>query len=431
MLFSYNKLIELANLKATPEEVSSAITSIGFEVEGIENFSKVEGIKFGKVLELSKNPNDNKLTVVKIMFDNGNKIIQTTATNLKLNDVVIAFVPGSSNGEFTFSSKELKGVLSEGMLSNINEFGIKKDLLPEYMYEGIGTFNEINDLSIDPIEYLGLNDFIIEVSVLSNRSDVNSYLIMARELSSYFETEVNFNFEDLKVSGKTKNSFSFKEHELSKISLVETSENISLNMKQKMMIIKSGITLNKNDMINVSNLIFILSGQPTHVYDSEILNSKILEVKKINGKANILGNKIVEFNNSQVIFDGKEAVSVAGIVGIQKFSVSDKTKKYLFEFGIFNNYEVRKTSKMIKTNTNSGNQSGKKLGLGTKEIAIKILSILLKGNHSTVFYNYKNKPKKTFFIKYEYLNKIAGEDFRKNKKFPDLIKKLTKLGFIF
>ena len=80
MIFSEKHLRRLANI---PESISintimDAINSIGFEVEQIINFNNVDQIKFGKVLEVSKNPHSAKLNVCQI------HTIQTAAQNVKM-----------------------------------------------------------------------------------------------------------------------------------------------------------------------------------------------------------------------------------------------------------------------------------------------------------------------------------------------------------
>src|SRR5574344_897 len=97
MFFSEYKLRELANIdkKITTEEIVKAINSIGFEVKTIFKFNFVENIKFGHVLKTYPNPESEKLTVCEIKFADKIRIIQTAAKNVKSNDYVMAFIPGS------------------------------------------------------------------------------------------------------------------------------------------------------------------------------------------------------------------------------------------------------------------------------------------------------------------------------------------------
>ena len=61
MNISYNWLKDYLDLSLTPEEVSSALTSIGLETGGIEEVQAVkgglEGLVIGKVLTCEAHPN--------------------------------------------------------------------------------------------------------------------------------------------------------------------------------------------------------------------------------------------------------------------------------------------------------------------------------------------------------------------------------------
>ena len=115
MFFSEYKLRELANIdkKITTEEIVKAINSIGFEVEDVFTFNFVENIKFGHVLKTYPNPESEKLTVCEIKFADKIRIIQTAAKNVKSNDYVMAFIPGSKLNGNEIQSKKMANITSE------------------------------------------------------------------------------------------------------------------------------------------------------------------------------------------------------------------------------------------------------------------------------------------------------------------------------
>ena len=67
MNISYNWLKDYLDLSLTPEEVSSALTSIGLETGGIEEVQAVkgglEGLVIGKVLTCEAHPNSDHLHI--------------------------------------------------------------------------------------------------------------------------------------------------------------------------------------------------------------------------------------------------------------------------------------------------------------------------------------------------------------------------------
>ncbi len=72
--------------------IEKSINDLGYEVESITKFSDVEGVKFGYVLDVYKNENSKNLNVVNIKTNSGNITIQTTASNVKKDSWIVAFV---------------------------------------------------------------------------------------------------------------------------------------------------------------------------------------------------------------------------------------------------------------------------------------------------------------------------------------------------
>src|SRR6187431_2335764 len=70
MNISYNWLKQYIDFEASPEELSVLLTGCGLEVESVEPFESIKGglkgLVVGEVLETSKHPNADKLTLCKV-----------------------------------------------------------------------------------------------------------------------------------------------------------------------------------------------------------------------------------------------------------------------------------------------------------------------------------------------------------------------------
>src|SRR5436309_2846662 len=70
MTISYNWLSEYLPVKLEPERLSRILTSIGLEVEKMENYEEVKGglkgLVIGEVLEVQPHPNADKLRLTKV-----------------------------------------------------------------------------------------------------------------------------------------------------------------------------------------------------------------------------------------------------------------------------------------------------------------------------------------------------------------------------
>ncbi|MCK5867468.1 MAG: phenylalanine--tRNA ligase subunit beta, partial [Mycoplasmataceae bacterium] len=422
MLFSHKELRRLASLdkNITLNQIINAINSIGFEVEGTEKFADIEGVKFGLIEKITKNPNADTLNVCDVKFEDKNRIIQTNASNVFEGMMVLAFIPGARSGKMIFAAKELRGIVSEGMLSSLNEFNINKDLIRNYK-DGIQAYKGF-EISDDPIETLGLDDDVIDVSILSNRPDASSYLIMARELAAYFGTiplDLSQNQPTLKTNIISKKG-GHKD-----LILIEAKNDFVISMKEQVLLYKHNIK-SISDIVDLTNLTLIYSGQPTHAYDKNKVGT-IFSSIITSTKVNIFGNKEVMLKDSLVITSDNKEVSLAGVIGFEETGVSKNTKSFILELGRFNIKNMRESLKMIKISTNAGIQSSKNISQGILELAIQYLSSKLITFSSIVGLNKNNEQ----VIKYSdvELSKVIGIDITKDNSYKKVITSLETLGF--
>ena len=425
MLFSLHELKKLANLDPSVRlsDINNAINSLGFEVESNTPFGNVSGIKFGRVLKLEKNPNADTLTIVDLEFSDNNRVIQTNATNLKVGDVVVAFVPGSKKGDITFGAKELQGVMSEGMLTSLSEFGVEKDLLRDE-YEGIMTYKGITDLSVDPIEHLGLRDIIIDVDVLSNRSDAQSYLIMARELAAYFKVD----YKEIKTNKSSiKSELNVENGSSNSLVMMEAESGFEISVYEQVLLAKSGIK-SINDIVDLTNLTLIMTGQPTHAYDANKVG-KDFTASTSSDAVVVFGNKEVKLENNLVIKSADKVISVAGVIGLENTGVTNETEKFVIELGNFNGKDIRSSMKKVKLATKASVQSSKNFGEGTTKLAIQYLSSKLDKFSKPV--NFKEHKDIQIDYKVKEASLLAGFDITKHEKWNDVVESLELLGFKF
>ncbi|WP_371246244.1 phenylalanine--tRNA ligase subunit beta [Mycoplasmopsis agassizii] len=424
MLFSYLKLKEIAGLdqSVTIEDVSKAINSIGFEVESISNFQNVEGIKFGHVLKTYKNPEGDNLTVCEVQFNDKVRIIQTAAKNVVDGAYLMAFVPGSKLKGITLEAKKMKGIVSEGMMVSFAELIPNDTLAREEHKNGILLIDKI-DLNLDPVKYYKLDDQIIDIKILTNRSDANSYLVMAQELRAYFQ--VNQKLENDSKKYDLNKSLKVTKNDIENFVLLKTKDQFEITIEEQILLAKNNIK-SINDIVDLTNLSLIMTGMPTHVYYEKDLQN--VSISNSNDKVEILGNKEVKLENTLAIKNNDDVISLAGVMGIEKFSVKEsKGHNYIFEFGIFDNKAIRKSMNTIKLESNAGRQSAKEISKGTMNLAINFVANKFN-NDVLVSENLELKNKSLKFKiedVYYYLSDNQKYDFK------DAIKALEILGFEF
>ncbi|QZE12383.1 phenylalanine--tRNA ligase subunit beta [Mycoplasma sp. Ms02] len=433
MLLSLNHLNKyFKDFKVGPEVVN-AINDLGFEVESITKFSDVEGLLFGEILSLEQNPNSDRLTVAQVKTKNGTSTIQTTDTVLEVGDIVCLFPVGARFKDIVFDAKKLKGIVSEGMFASWSELGYDNSLLSADG-DHIAKFNKYGyTIEDNPHEVLGLDDYIIDVSITANRNDANSYFIQAKEIAAYYNKEVSYTF-GLKGANYIPGYSVNKKiaDELSFVELKAIKELPETDLEDRLLLAKHGISALNGFVVDLTNLALLNFGTPAHVYNADKLSSK-LSADLYTGKLTILGNKEVEVENVLAIFSDSKPISLASVMGLEDYKTEPNDKNLLFEIGNFNPKLVRHGAKEIKLQSNSSNQASRVitpelLRHGIKFIASKIQNFGDLSEFINVPLEEKNKE---IAFDEQKLALYAGLDASELSVFDVAISKLKLLGFEF
>lgn len=419
MIFSYKHLKKMANLnkKITHINVVEAINSIGFEVESVKNLNNVKGIKFGKILNIYKNENSDNLTVCEVLFNDKTRTIQTTAKNMEINKFVIAFVPGSKIGDFEITEKTLKGIKSEGMLAGYDELGFSKNLVSEELLKGVIILDFAN-LEEDPIEKLELEDFLIDISILPNRSDANSYLIMAKELGAFFHSNIAVS-NDIDLTKLTfENSFSNLQGVL-----LEKYE-YEINLYEKILLLKSNFQIT-NSFKDLENLILLETGMPVQFLQINSIN----EIKIAEKSGNwVLENKNLKLFNNLIIEKNKKNIGFPYLVAEKEFHVQ-QGKTFFILMNILNPKEIRRNSKVWKVENEHAKQASKIISHGTQKKAIQYIA--KKFNNIKLLNIDLTKKTKIIPFNKKFIDEIAGFNLSEDAKFLKVIDSLKILEFKF
>jgi len=154
---------------SAPEKDAENLTTPCSEAEGLEKKKhKFDGVVVGKILEIEKHPNADRLQVTKVDVSKrnlpaGRQVLQIVcgAPNIKVGQLVpVALVgaklPGMSAQGGSASGGEIKeasirGVKSFGMLCAEDELGLGED------HSGIFILDEKVKIGMEFAEYVNLN----------------------------------------------------------------------------------------------------------------------------------------------------------------------------------------------------------------------------------------------------------------------------------
>jgi len=202
MTISYCWLKEYIKTSLSPEEISEILTSIGLEVESIEEYCTVkgglEGFVIGEVLTCHKHPDADKLSVTTVNIGTSEPLcIVCGAPNVAAGQKVVVATVGATIhlGEgFKIKKAKIRGVESAGMICAEDELGFGDS------HEGILTLEQTAIAGMPAKGHFKIEtDYIFEIGLTPNRIDAASHIGVARDLAAFlainsenFERERDF-----------------------------------------------------------------------------------------------------------------------------------------------------------------------------------------------------------------------------------------------
>jgi len=212
MYLSVNWIKEWVKLPKdiTPEKLAYDLTMSTVEVEEvIDQAASLQGVVVGKIKEMTKHPQADRLQVCQVNIGEQEVSIVCGGDNLTKGMLVAVATVGSKvrwhgQGELVILEKvKIRGIKSSGMIAAASEIGLD-DLFPAK------SDKEILDLSDFRLKVgqslstaLKLNDFIIDIDnkSINHRPDLWGQYGLAREIAAIYRTKL----KDYQVAGlKTK-----------------------------------------------------------------------------------------------------------------------------------------------------------------------------------------------------------------------------------
>ena len=350
MLVSYNWLKQYTNVEDNANALAEKITRGGIEVEGVEYLAEeISGVVVGYVVSKEKHPDAEKLNVCQVnVGEEENLQIVCGAPNVDAGQFVIVAKVGAKLPGIKIKKAKLRGVESQGMICSLAELGLSKSVVPKNYQEGIYVFETEQELGSDVVEVLGLNDYILDLSITPNRADALSMRGLTYELGALYNNKVDFkdvekeeNYEatSLQVSIE---SDSCKNYVGQVVKNVEVKSS-PLWLQTRLM--NSGIRP-INNIVDITNYVLLEFGQPMHAFDKDLVGDKIVvrDAKEGEVLETLDGEERKLQTTDLVITDGTRAIALGGVMGGKNTEVSEKTKNIILESAYFNPTSVRRTS---------------------------------------------------------------------------------------
>ena len=163
------------------------ITLSGSKVENWSEIgSEITNVVTGKVTEITKHPNADRLVICKVDIGKDMPLtIVTHAPNVVEGAYVCVALDGATlPGGITIHDTDFRGVMSYGMMCSVEEMGFDRHDFPKAPEEGIYLFPEPVELGVDVVDAMDIRDKVVEFEITSNRPDCFSTVGLARSCSN-------------------------------------------------------------------------------------------------------------------------------------------------------------------------------------------------------------------------------------------------------
>ena len=415
MKIPYSWLSEFVELgELTPQEVAERLSLQSVEAT-VEKFGiDLEGVVFGKVVEVKNHPKRENLLVAKVQVQEHLFLTVVTGDkSIKVGDGVIVALPNAKVGNACITKREFEGVVSEGVLLSAQELGL------EEKSGGVLKIREEFKPGTDAREILGFGEPILEIDITPNRGDLLSVRGLARELSAIFglskksPEEPSFEeFGEISIEIKDEDCKRYRGAIIEGVRIEESPLYIKKRLWQ------CGVK-SINNVVDITNYVMLRDGQPLHAFDLDKLEGGIV-VRKAQKGERILTLDGAERELDEevlVIADFKKPVAIAGVIGGLESGVSEKTTRILLESAYFNPYRVRRSAKKLGIQTESSYRFERSVDIERVSKAQDYaISLILKHAGGKLWairdiYPQKYEPKKIFLSQGKYI-RYAGEPYK-------------------
>ena len=432
MKISYNWIKDFLRIDLPAEKVGELLTDLGLEVEGISAYESVKGglkgVVVGEVLECTKHPNADKLSLTKVQVGEGVVLpIVCGAPNVAKGQKVAVATIGTTlydkEGEpFKIKKGKIRGEESHGMICAEDELGLGNS------HEGIMVLDSALPVGKPCSEVFSVvSDTVFEIGLTPNRADAMSHLGVARDLrAGLLQQGINKEIITPSVTDF------FVDNRLLKIDvLVDNKElaprycGVSISnvkvapspdwLQQRLRAI--GITP-KNNVVDITNYVLHDLGQPLHAFDAlRIAGKKIIVRNAAEGeKFQTLDG--VDRNLSAedlVICDTDKPLCLAGVLGGTNSGVGQDTTHIFLESAYFNPVAIRKTAKRHGISTDASFRFERGINIDDCKYALLRAAIMIKkiagGEISSDVVDWYPKKQEDFqvFLTYEKIDSLIGQ----------------------
>lgn len=437
MKISYNWLKQFIKTNKTSEQLSTLLTDLGLEVEGVEKFESVkgglEGVVVGLVLTCEKHPNADKLKITTVDIGEEKPLqIVCGASNVAVGQKVPVATIGTTlydneGNALQIKKGKIRGEDSYGMICAEDELGLGTS------HEGILVLDEKAKVGTPVSKLFNIeSDEVFEIGLTPNRADAMSHWGVARDIKAGLQQSEGIHIELMTPSVTT---FRVDKRTL-KIGVDVTDAKLcprycgvtisGVKVKESPEWLKNrlksiGLTP-KNNIVDVTNYVLHELGQPLHAFDaSKIKGNKIIVKTAVEGTKFTTLDDVERTLSAEdlMIYNEEVPMALAGVMGGKNSAVTESTSDIFLESAYFDAVTVRKSAKRHSISSDASFRYERGIDPTITEYALKRAAILIKElaggevTSDTIDIYPKKIEGQQVFLNFETLNRIVGQEISK------------------
>lgn len=340
MKFTLDWLKEHLDTTASVDQIGTALTSVGLELEGVENQSKaLSAFVVAHVVSSERHPNSDHLNICKVDAGTGELIdVVCGAPNCRTGLKSVFAFPGTYIPGKDFELKagvSIRGAPSNGMLCSAAELELSND------HDGIIELPADAPIGEKYVDYAGINGVVFDIAITPNRGDATGVYGVARDLAAFgLGTLKQTDMSAVPSKGKSPIA------PLPQIFADDEPKTIRKFAGRYIRGVRNGpspdwlqqrlraVGLRPiNTIVDITNLVSLGWGRPLHAYDADkIVGAPLLRNAKPGEAFDALDNKVYALDETMtVIADDAGPLCLGGIMGGIRSGVTEGTTNVFME----------------------------------------------------------------------------------------------------
>jgi phenylalanyl-tRNA synthetase beta chain len=372
------------------EEIGERLSLSGTELErilrvGVPSADGNPGFfRIGKVLSAEQHPDADRLSVCNVQLaESDTRMIVCGAPNVAAGETVLVALPGAVLPDGTkLGRAKLRGVVSDGMILSETELQLGTDSA------GIMVLPDSLEAGEEAGRYVTLGDDVLELEVAPNRPDCMCVYGIARELHAVTEAPLapDPGSEDVPAEGEDEAghllAVTVADPELCPRFSVRIFTDVEVGPSP--LWLKARLTAIGqrpiNNVVDITNYVMLLLGQPLHAYDLDRVAGPALTVRRAREGERLVtldGEHRVLDSEAVLVCDADGPTGIGGIMGGARSEVSEDTTRIAMEAATWNGPNILETSTKLGLRTEASarfeRQLHPELALAAQRLAARLM----------------------------------------------------------